>query len=167
MPGLDQFIPTRWPSSCSWPFCRDWAPSVRDWTWVGSSPSHLEVHPAFSLTPPLPSVLTSSPSKCTSFGLIWPHLSIYLVFLTCGMECRAQGILPACSVSLDSSWLLLIPSEVWGPVLVWFFLSAGEGDLNKVADACLIYLSAKQPVKLQEAARRYVCLITRISLRFF
>ncbi|TKC48314.1 hypothetical protein EI555_014556 [Monodon monoceros] len=44
-------------------------------------------------------------------------------------------------------------------------LDLGEGDLNKVADACLIYLSAKQPVKLQEAARRYVCLITRISLR--
>ncbi|XP_045837587.1 TELO2-interacting protein 1 homolog [Meles meles] len=33
-------------------------------------------------------------------------------------------------------------------------LDLGEGDLNKVADACLIYLSAKQPVKLQEAARR-------------
>ncbi|XP_066869221.1 TELO2-interacting protein 1 homolog isoform X1 [Kogia breviceps] len=32
-------------------------------------------------------------------------------------------------------------------------LDLGEGDLNKVADACLIYLSAKQPVKLQEAAR--------------
>ena len=50
--------------------------------------------------------------------------------------------------------------------LVLFFLSAGEGDLNKVADACLIYLSAKQPVKLQEAARRYVCLITCISFTF-
>ncbi|XP_022448154.1 TELO2-interacting protein 1 homolog isoform X4 [Monodon monoceros] len=36
-------------------------------------------------------------------------------------------------------------------------LDLGEGDLNKVADACLIYLSAKQPVKLQEAARRSVC----------
>ncbi|XP_030876831.1 TELO2-interacting protein 1 homolog isoform X4 [Leptonychotes weddellii] len=33
-------------------------------------------------------------------------------------------------------------------------LDLGEGDLNKVADACLIYLSTKQPVKLQEAARR-------------
>ncbi|XP_058535536.1 TELO2-interacting protein 1 homolog isoform X1 [Ochotona princeps] len=32
-------------------------------------------------------------------------------------------------------------------------LDLGEGDLNKVADACLIYLSAKQPMKLQEAAR--------------
>ncbi|EAW76047.1 TELO2 interacting protein 1 [Homo sapiens] len=32
-------------------------------------------------------------------------------------------------------------------------LDLGEGDLNKVADACLIYLSVKQPVKLQEAAR--------------
>lgn len=32
-------------------------------------------------------------------------------------------------------------------------LDLGEGDLNKVAAACLIYLSAKQPVKLQEAAR--------------
>lgn len=32
-------------------------------------------------------------------------------------------------------------------------LDLGEGDLNKVADACLIYLSTKQPVKLQEAAR--------------
>ncbi|XP_023984079.1 TELO2-interacting protein 1 homolog [Physeter macrocephalus] len=31
-------------------------------------------------------------------------------------------------------------------------LDLGEGDLNKVADACLMYLSAKQPVKLQEAA---------------
>ncbi|XP_059886784.1 TELO2-interacting protein 1 homolog isoform X2 [Delphinus delphis] len=37
-------------------------------------------------------------------------------------------------------------------------LDLGEGDLNKVADACLIYLSAKQPVKLQEAARRLRCL---------
>ncbi|XP_037020544.2 TELO2-interacting protein 1 homolog isoform X1 [Artibeus jamaicensis] len=33
-------------------------------------------------------------------------------------------------------------------------LDLGEGDLNKVADACLMYLSTKQPVKLQEAARR-------------
>ncbi|XP_008573769.1 PREDICTED: TELO2-interacting protein 1 homolog [Galeopterus variegatus] len=32
-------------------------------------------------------------------------------------------------------------------------LDLGEGDLNKVADACVIYLSAKQPMKLQEAAR--------------
>ncbi|NXI91021.1 TTI1 protein, partial [Psophia crepitans] len=32
-------------------------------------------------------------------------------------------------------------------------LDMGESDLNKVADACLIYLSAKQPVKLQEAAQ--------------
>ncbi|KAJ8776087.1 hypothetical protein J1605_015813 [Eschrichtius robustus] len=35
-------------------------------------------------------------------------------------------------------------------------LDLGEGDLNKVADACLIYLSAKQPVKLQEAARSFL-----------
>ncbi|XP_077729252.1 TELO2-interacting protein 1 homolog isoform X2 [Canis aureus] len=33
-------------------------------------------------------------------------------------------------------------------------LDLGDSDLNKVADACLIYLSAKQPMKLQEAARR-------------
>ncbi|NXD29663.1 TTI1 protein, partial [Spelaeornis formosus] len=32
-------------------------------------------------------------------------------------------------------------------------LDMGESDLNKVADACLLYLSAKQPVKLQEAAQ--------------
>ncbi|NXG10441.1 TTI1 protein, partial [Sakesphorus luctuosus] len=32
-------------------------------------------------------------------------------------------------------------------------LDMGESDLNKVADACLIYLSARQPVKLQEAAQ--------------
>ncbi|XP_062479784.1 TELO2-interacting protein 1 homolog isoform X1 [Pezoporus occidentalis] len=32
-------------------------------------------------------------------------------------------------------------------------LDMGECDLNKVADACLIYLSAKQPRKLQEAAQ--------------
>ncbi|NXN89913.1 TTI1 protein, partial [Bombycilla garrulus] len=32
-------------------------------------------------------------------------------------------------------------------------LDMGESDLNKVADACLNYLSARQPVKLQEAAR--------------
>ncbi|NWU67065.1 TTI1 protein, partial [Pterocles burchelli] len=32
-------------------------------------------------------------------------------------------------------------------------LDMGESDLNKVADACLIYLSAKQPAKLQEAAQ--------------
>ncbi|KAM9260364.1 LOW QUALITY PROTEIN: TELO2-interacting protein 1 homolog [Cariama cristata] len=32
-------------------------------------------------------------------------------------------------------------------------LDMGENDLNKVADACLIYLSAKQPMKLQEAAQ--------------
>ncbi|CAI5778606.1 TELO2-interacting protein 1 homolog isoform X1 [Podarcis lilfordi] len=31
-------------------------------------------------------------------------------------------------------------------------LDLGEGDLNKVEDACLPYLSAKQPAKLQEAA---------------
>ncbi|KAM9285397.1 TELO2-interacting protein 1 homolog isoform 3-T3 [Morus bassanus] len=34
-------------------------------------------------------------------------------------------------------------------------LDMGESDLNKVADACLIYLSAKQPMKLQEAAQRW------------
>ncbi|XP_061217335.1 TELO2-interacting protein 1 homolog [Neopsephotus bourkii] len=32
-------------------------------------------------------------------------------------------------------------------------LDMGKSDLNKVADACLIYLSAKQPRKLQEAAQ--------------
>ncbi|XP_009992316.1 PREDICTED: TELO2-interacting protein 1 homolog, partial [Chaetura pelagica] len=32
-------------------------------------------------------------------------------------------------------------------------LDMGESDLNKVADACLVYLSAKQPKKLQEAAQ--------------
>ncbi|NWS74161.1 TTI1 protein, partial [Crotophaga sulcirostris] len=32
-------------------------------------------------------------------------------------------------------------------------LDMGESDLDKVADACLIYLSAKQPLKLQEAAQ--------------
>ncbi|NXT74459.1 TTI1 protein, partial [Zapornia atra] len=32
-------------------------------------------------------------------------------------------------------------------------LDMGESDLNKVADACLVYLSAKQPMKLQEAAQ--------------
>uniref|UniRef100_A0A8C3KWJ1 TELO2 interacting protein 1 n=1 Tax=Chrysolophus pictus TaxID=9089 RepID=A0A8C3KWJ1_CHRPC len=32
-------------------------------------------------------------------------------------------------------------------------LDMGETDLNKVADACLVYLSAKQPMKLQEAAQ--------------
>ncbi|NXI36147.1 TTI1 protein, partial [Galbula dea] len=32
-------------------------------------------------------------------------------------------------------------------------LDMGEKDLTKVADACLIYLSAKQPLKLQEAAQ--------------
>ncbi|NXV77680.1 TTI1 protein, partial [Atlantisia rogersi] len=32
-------------------------------------------------------------------------------------------------------------------------LDMGESDLNKVADACLVYLSAKQPLKLQEAAQ--------------
>ncbi|XP_066482535.1 TELO2-interacting protein 1 homolog [Tiliqua scincoides] len=32
-------------------------------------------------------------------------------------------------------------------------LDLGESDLNMVADTCLPYLSAKQPVKLQEAAR--------------
>ncbi|NXO27232.1 TTI1 protein, partial [Cisticola juncidis] len=32
-------------------------------------------------------------------------------------------------------------------------LDMGESDLNKVADACLVYLSARQPVKLQEAAQ--------------
>ncbi|XP_061486744.1 TELO2-interacting protein 1 homolog isoform X2 [Rhineura floridana] len=33
-------------------------------------------------------------------------------------------------------------------------LDLGESDLDKVADACLLYLSAKQPAKLQEAACR-------------
>ncbi|NXD84425.1 TTI1 protein, partial [Halcyon senegalensis] len=32
-------------------------------------------------------------------------------------------------------------------------LDMGESDLNAVADACLVYLSAKQPVRLQEAAQ--------------
>ncbi|NXF37095.1 TTI1 protein, partial [Nyctibius bracteatus] len=32
-------------------------------------------------------------------------------------------------------------------------LDMGESDLNKVADACLMYLSARQPVKLQAAAQ--------------
>ncbi|NXO00447.1 TTI1 protein, partial [Rhinopomastus cyanomelas] len=32
-------------------------------------------------------------------------------------------------------------------------LDMGESDLNKVADACLVYLSAKQPMRLQEAAQ--------------
>ncbi|NWH68225.1 TTI1 protein, partial [Geococcyx californianus] len=32
-------------------------------------------------------------------------------------------------------------------------LDMGESDLDKVADACLMYLSAKQPLKLQEAAQ--------------
>ncbi|NWU89566.1 TTI1 protein, partial [Upupa epops] len=32
-------------------------------------------------------------------------------------------------------------------------LDMGESDLNKVADACLVYLSAKQPTRLQEAAQ--------------
>lgn len=40
------------------------------------------------------------------------------------------------------------------PTLLLCSISAGESDLNKVADACLIYLSAKQPRKLQEAAQR-------------
>ncbi|XP_066869225.1 TELO2-interacting protein 1 homolog isoform X3 [Kogia breviceps] len=43
-------------------------------------------------------------------------------------------------------------------------LDLGEGDLNKVADACLIYLSAKQPVKLQEAARRCPAHILQVLL---
>ncbi|XP_010148815.1 PREDICTED: TELO2-interacting protein 1 homolog, partial [Eurypyga helias] len=33
-------------------------------------------------------------------------------------------------------------------------LDMGQSDLAKVADACLVYLSAKQPVRLQEAAQR-------------
>lgn len=40
------------------------------------------------------------------------------------------------------------------PTLLFRSISAGESDLNKVADACLVYLSAKQPMKLQEAAQR-------------
>ncbi|XP_062361141.1 TELO2-interacting protein 1 homolog isoform X2 [Cinclus cinclus] len=43
-------------------------------------------------------------------------------------------------------------------------LDMGESDLNKVADACLIYLSAKQPVKLQEAAQRFQLGKVKISL---
>ncbi|XP_069844423.1 TELO2-interacting protein 1 homolog [Dipodomys merriami] len=42
---------------------------------------------------------------------------------------------------------------LWGLGPLCESLDLGEGDLNKVADACLIYLSTKQPVKLQEAAR--------------
>lgn len=34
------------------------------------------------------------------------------------------------------------------------FHPVGERDLDKVAETCLPYLSAKQPEKLQEAARR-------------
>ncbi|XP_075373536.1 TELO2-interacting protein 1 homolog isoform X2 [Mycteria americana] len=43
-------------------------------------------------------------------------------------------------------------------------LDMGESDLNKVADACLIYLSAKQPMKLQEAAQRFQLGEVKISL---
>ncbi|NXS64005.1 TTI1 protein, partial [Brachypteracias leptosomus] len=42
-------------------------------------------------------------------------------------------------------------------------LDMGESDLNKVADACLIYLSAKQPVKLQEAARSVFLHLMRVD----
>lgn len=69
--------------------------------------------------------------------------------------------------SQDSVGCFLYPLQSESLRLVLFFCPAGEGDLNKVADACLIYLSTKQPVKLQEAARRYVCFITRISSRLF
>ncbi|XP_067410050.1 TELO2-interacting protein 1 homolog isoform X4 [Emydura macquarii macquarii] len=42
-------------------------------------------------------------------------------------------------------------------------LDMGESDLNKVADACLIYLSAKQPVKLQEAAQSVFLHLMRVD----
>ncbi|XP_054996340.1 TELO2-interacting protein 1 homolog [Sorex araneus] len=42
-------------------------------------------------------------------------------------------------------------------------LDLGEGDLNKVAGACVIYLSAKQPVKLQEAARSVFLHLMRVD----
>ncbi|NWV40323.1 TTI1 protein, partial [Grantiella picta] len=42
-------------------------------------------------------------------------------------------------------------------------LDMGENDLNKVADACLIYLSAKQPVKLQEAAQSVFLHLMRVD----
>uniref|UniRef100_A0A8C8S5J8 TELO2-interacting protein 1 homolog n=1 Tax=Pelusios castaneus TaxID=367368 RepID=A0A8C8S5J8_9SAUR len=42
-------------------------------------------------------------------------------------------------------------------------LDMGENDLNKVADACLIYLSAKQPMKLQEAARSVFLHLMRVD----
>lgn len=42
-------------------------------------------------------------------------------------------------------------------------LDLGEGDLNKVADACVIYLSTKQPVKLQEAARSVFLHLMRVD----
>ncbi|NXP12054.1 TTI1 protein, partial [Thinocorus orbignyianus] len=42
-------------------------------------------------------------------------------------------------------------------------LDMGESDLNKVADACLIYLSAKQPMKLQEAAQSVFLHLMRVD----
>ncbi|KAM9285396.1 TELO2-interacting protein 1 homolog isoform 2-T2 [Morus bassanus] len=46
-------------------------------------------------------------------------------------------------------------------------LDMGESDLNKVADACLIYLSAKQPMKLQEAAQRLPMVLHSLSEESF
>ncbi|XP_006030541.2 TELO2-interacting protein 1 homolog [Alligator sinensis] len=42
-------------------------------------------------------------------------------------------------------------------------LDMGEGDLNRVAGACLVYLSARQPVKLQEAARSVFLHLRRVD----
>ncbi|NXQ92377.1 TTI1 protein, partial [Nyctibius grandis] len=42
-------------------------------------------------------------------------------------------------------------------------LDMGESDLNKVADACLIYLSAKQPMRLQEAAQSVFLHLMRVD----
>lgn len=110
-----------------------------------------------------------------------PHLPSYILpsiypgplIFTFG----SPGLLDRVKHPGNLAWLILGPQTVIGYCLsqmqseglrlVLFLCPAGEGDLNKVADACLIYLSTKQPVKLQEAARRYVCFITRISLRLF
>ena len=80
MPELDQFTPTRWPSSCSWPSYKAWAPSVRDWTSVGTSQFRLDPHPILSVSPPLlPSLLGPAPLISlpvhilpSQFGLIYP-----------------------------------------------------------------------------------------------
>lgn len=98
MPELDQSTPTRWPSSCSWPSYMAWAPSVRDWTLVGTSQFRLDPHPILSVSPLccplylalLPSISLPVHILPSHFSLIYPFT--LLCFLTWGWSTQPMHL---------------------------------------------------------------------------